>query len=70
MIFNVCLQNAIHMNHAIFISTGLQPGVGCGAEPQPFQRLFRDPEAAEAAEMVWPSGITGLKPGANERKTD
>jgi hypothetical protein len=26
------------------------------------------PEAAEAAEMVCPLRITGLKPGANERK--
>ena len=26
-------------------------------------------EAAEAAEMIWASRITGLKPGANEKKT-
>ena len=26
-------------------------------------------EAAEAAEMAWPSHVTGLKPGANEIKT-
>ena len=31
--------------------------------------LFACLEAAEAAEMAWPSHITGLKPGANEKKT-
>jgi hypothetical protein len=50
------------------LAPGFSPVLGCAAGGEPFQRLFHAPEAAKAAEILWPSGITGLKPGANKRK--
>jgi hypothetical protein len=62
------LQNAIYIGNAAFISTGLQPGVGWVWGTIAVSTTFSARwEAAEAAEMTWTSGVTGLKPGANEK---
>jgi hypothetical protein len=51
-----CLENAIRIGHAGFISTGLQSGVGLVREPEPFQRLF--PRAGKPLKRLTRLAIT------------
>jgi hypothetical protein len=60
------------MSFAIKTAISLAPGfspvwAGC-ADRSRFDGFRALPEAAEAAATVWRPQITGLKPGANERK--
>jgi hypothetical protein len=67
----------LHVQFARFINPGGLVSLAPGFSPVLHGRGIRSRfngfsarlEAAEAAEMTWPSCVTGLKPGANERKT-
>jgi hypothetical protein len=53
----------------VLLAPGFSPVWVCRVNNSRFNGFFVFPEAAEAAETAGRSRITGLKPGANERKT-